>query len=148
MQTCDHDKTLSLEMEDETISGPCPCCGNMTRVVWGTVYQGDFCVAAYYVQWTPDDLEHHPNFDLILGEWGDGKTNDDRVAVSLCCQVSDLSYMVIDAADRAIAEHSLVGRTLAREEVIGTELAHFAFAVVDVVSEKDPRIAEFRRGVK
>ena len=59
-----------VEAENERTAGPCPCCGNMTRRVWGYVSQGDVTVAAYFVEWTPGHQDRAANFDLIIGAWG------------------------------------------------------------------------------
>ena len=59
-----------VEAENERTFGPCSCCGNMTRRVWGYVSQGDATVAAYFVEWTPGHKDRAANFDLIIGAWG------------------------------------------------------------------------------
>jgi hypothetical protein len=33
-------------------SGPCSCCGDHSRCVWGFVHHGDAGEAAYFVHWT------------------------------------------------------------------------------------------------
>jgi hypothetical protein len=52
------------------------------------------------------------------------------------------SFMVIDAADRPAAASDLVGRALAREEVIGRPIAKQAFSIVDAILQQDARVAE------
>jgi len=52
------------------------------------------------------------------------------------------AFMVIDSASRPAAEIELVGRALARAEVVGQPIAEQAFAVADAVLAEDARIAE------
>jgi hypothetical protein len=52
--------------------------------------------------------------------------------------------MVIDANTRPIASNGNVGRSLSRDEVIGTALAPEAFSIVDAIWLNEPRIAELR----
>jgi hypothetical protein len=102
-------------------------------------------MAAYYVQWTLDRVpEEGAHFDFIVGEWGDGTTRDDRVGVSLELRwtLDGPSFMVIDAATRPVAESDLVGKALARAEVIGHPIAERIFGLADVVWASDERIAE------
>src|SRR5690242_11030249 len=74
---------LEIRPEDEKAFGPCECCGNMTRRVWGYVYDNEEPIAAYFVEWTPGHFEPEANFDLILGKWGAGTGAADRKAVAL-----------------------------------------------------------------
>jgi hypothetical protein len=145
MEPSDSNESLIVDFDaaDENVTGPCSCCGNMTRVVWGNIIRDGHHIAAYYVQWTPGKLEHNPNVDLIVGDWGKD-SNEDRFAVSLSHWVEKNSWMVIDAADRPVKDHSLVGKPLSRDEVIGTELADYVFALVDTIYLLDDRIAELR----
>lgn len=48
--------------------------------------------------------------------------------------------MVIDAADRPIANCDLVGKSMRRDEVVGTQLAKRVFAIVDAICEQDRRV--------
>jgi hypothetical protein len=50
--------------------------------------------------------------------------------------------MVIDAAGRHVAQSELVGKALARTDVMGTPLAREVFAFVDAVWLNDDRIRE------
>ena len=136
---------LQVEPTEAKDLGPCECCGNITRRVWGFVHRGDPTEAAYFVQWTPGSvLKHGAHFDLILGRWGDGATRSDRVAISLAFrQTPDgPQFMVIDAADRYVADSDLVGRALRRDEALDSPFAKRAFEIVDAVWLQDPRISE------
>ena len=54
--------------------------------------------------------------------------------------------MVIDAETRPVADKSLVGKALRRDEVIGTPIAENAFAIVDAILAQDKRVAELPGG--
>jgi hypothetical protein len=56
----------------------------------------------------------------------------------------DGGITVIDGAKRPADQRSLCGRTLERDEVIGTPLAANAFALFDAIWLQDPRIEELR----
>jgi hypothetical protein len=134
---------LTLEPAGSKELSPCTCCGEITRRVWGYVHRGASTEAAYFVEWT-QGKKHGANFDFIVGEWGEGAERWGRVAVSLEYRRTDRGpeFMVIDSADRSVAESELVGRALSRADVIGTPLADQVFALVDVIWVSDVRIRE------
>ena len=137
---------FEVELGGSKEFGPCECCGNMSRTVWGFVNSGSITRAAYYVQWTPKKLDHGANFDLVVGTFGEGSLAKDRFAVSLAYRVvqNGPEFMVIDAAHRPHAKGDLAGRALQRAEVIGRPLANEVFALVDAIYLMDDRIAELR----
>jgi len=64
-------RELSIEPAESRDFGPCPCCGDMSRSVWGYVYSGDAAYAAYFVHWTLGQVSKHgAHIDLIVGRWG------------------------------------------------------------------------------
>ena len=126
----------------EESSAHCACCGNMTKTVWGGVSDSERSVAVYYVQWTAGSPQHYPNFDFIIGAWGDGTGPKDRVLFSMLHLPGGVT--VIDGAGRPADDRGLCGRALTREEVIGTPLAANTFALFDAVWVQDERIAELR----
>jgi len=138
-------RQLHIEVSGSNDFGPCECCGAKSRTVWGFVHRGAVIEAAYFVQWTLGEVERHgANFDLIIGLWGDATNSKDRCAVSMeLHRTSDgPSFTVIDSVDRPAASSDLVGKALARHEVIGTPLATQAFELVDAIWLLDKRIAE------
>ena len=125
--------------------GPCPCCRNMTRRVWGVVHRGTATEAAYFIEWTVGGvMRHGAHVDLILGHWGADATAADRVAVSLAYRRTPTApeFMVVDATERDVARSELVGRAMTRDQVIGSPLAQQAFAIIDAIWLSDPRIGE------
>ena len=107
------------------------------------VHDGDATLAAYWMNWTVGHLsEPGANLDLVLGQWGDEASANDRVVVSMLHreqQDGSLALMVIDAADRPVAKGELARSALARTDVIGTPLAAQVFALVDAIYEQDGR---------
>jgi hypothetical protein len=136
---------LRVEPTESRDLGPCACCGSETRRVWGFVYSPTELAAAYFVQWALGRVaDHGAIFDFILGGRGNGTTATDRVLVTLDYRLTDTgpAFMVIDSASRPAAKNELVGRALARTEVVGQPIAERAFAVADAVLAEDARIAE------
>ena len=87
-----------------------------------------------------------PNFDIVLGPWGDGTVPNDRVLVSLLYQPrpGGGSFMVASGKGRRADDRSLCGRALERADVIGTALANEVFSLVDSLWLTEPRIEEIR----
>ena len=141
---------LRVEFAGAQDFGPCECCQHNTRRVWGYVHSAGRAEAAYFVHWTLGGVrDHGANFDLIVGRWGEGAERSDRVAIALEFRVLDNgpSFMVIDAEHREFSHSDLVGRALARDEVIGTPLARHVFDIVDAIWLQDERIVEIKGGV-
>jgi hypothetical protein len=112
---------LVINPDDQRTFGPCECCGNMTRRVWGYVNQGEATIATYFVEWTPGHVEKSANFDLILGKWGPDADPKDRKAVAVVFRQLETgpAFMVLNAAGRPIAVSPLVCEALNRQRVIG-----------------------------
>jgi hypothetical protein len=137
---------LTINPDDERTFGPCQCCGNMTRRIWGYVTQDTMTIAAYFVEWTPGHIEKAANFDLILGKWGSDATPADRKAVALDFRQleSGPAFRVINAADRPVSTNKLVSDALERDQVIGLPIAQTVFAICDTVFLEDPRVSPLR----
>jgi hypothetical protein len=134
---------LVVEPVDAKESGPCECCGDMTRTVWGLVNQGDAGVAAYVMQWTSGKVGlHGAHLDMVLGQWGEDSEPADRFAVSLEFRQTDSGpwFTVIDASDREVSRGGIAGRGLRRDEVIGTPLASQVFQICDAIWLQDIRM--------
>ena len=70
---------LAVEPTGVNDYGPCECCGNNTRSVWGVIHSAEGTVASYFVHWTLSRVaDHGANFDLIMGKWGEQATARDR----------------------------------------------------------------------
>jgi hypothetical protein len=137
--------SFTIEPTGQKDAGPCKCCGNISRCVWGFVHGSEGAVAAYFVHWTVGRVsDHWPNFDLIIGRWGEGATAEDRCMVALEYRMLDNgpAFKIIDPEDRPSATSELVGRALPRAEVVGKPIAAKAFAIVDAVLAQEDRIAE------
>jgi hypothetical protein len=81
-------------------SGPCACCGNMSRRVWGYIHSEDGAMTLYYVHWTLNGVaKHGARFNLVLGNWGADTQPRDRASVALNYRQHEgqPQFMVIDA---------------------------------------------------
>src|SRR5262245_21307709 len=119
-------RSLEIEPTGSNDYGPCACCGNMSRCVWGFVHSPTRSVAAYFVHWTlPRVADHGASFDLIIGRWGAGASPADRSVVSLAYRLEETgpSFMVIDATDRPSATGGMADHVLLRSDVIGKPIA-------------------------
>jgi hypothetical protein len=114
--------------------------------VWGDVSATGQTLAVYYVQWTVGSPDHNPNFDLIIGAWGEEADPGQRTLVSLMYQPGPAGggFMIIDGEGRPADSRTLCGRALKRAEVIGTPLAKQVFQLIDAIWLHDARIAEVR----
>jgi hypothetical protein len=139
------DSGLELEPNGESEQGSCAHCGNHSRSVNGFVHRvedGPTC-AAYLVHWTLGVSEHPANFDLILGPWGDGADPALRLAISLTYRndAEQRGFTLIDAKGRVTDTPEMVGRALARDEVIGSPLlAAEVFRLADFILRHDSRL--------
>ena len=136
-----------FQFEDKKVmdSGPCECCGDVSRLATGMVRLDGEPYAAYQVHWTSRQVARHgAEFYIILGRWGDGTSAVDRFAVALhfFIEPDRFGFSVVDADQTAIASHPLVGRALPRESVIDTPLAREAFNLVDAIWLEDENVAE------
>ena len=125
--------------------GPCECCGNNSRCVWGFIHTPHGTLASYFVHWTLKRVpDHGANFDLILGKWGKDATAQDRFLVSLAYRLAEggPQFMVVDGHNRPSAKSELVGRVLRRAEVVGQPISKQAFAAVDAILAQDSRVME------
>ena len=137
---------LTIETSGEKTFGPCDCCGEMTKRVWGFVYDTDTALAAYFVEWTPGHENGSAAFDLIVGRWGDEAGISTRKSVSLEFRKLQTgpAFMVIDSSTRNVANSPLISAALSREEVLGTEVAAVAFSVCDAIYLQEPRLSGLR----
>ncbi|MBX3215572.1 MAG: hypothetical protein KF850_26270 [Labilithrix sp.] len=137
------DATPTLEIEPASMksSGRCACCGKSRRTAWGFVYRDGGPRACYFVEWTLGRSDCAARFDVVVGSWFDGTTEDDREAVSLEYRLLDTgpSFSVVDAAGRPAAE---VGRATKGGDVRGTPLADEAMTIAGAVLETDARVRE------
>ena len=142
-------RQITIEVTGLSDTGICDCCGRSGRCVWGLAHAEGRCMAVYYVHWTLGHVsDQGANIDLIIGEWGEAMTADNRSALALAYRLLDTSpsLMIIDAQARPFSNSPLVGRVLRREDVIGTSFAQDAFAVADAVLAQDDRVAELLGG--
>jgi hypothetical protein len=142
-------QALSIEPVASSDYGPCSCCGDMSRSVWGYVYRHDFKFAAYFVHWTLKQVpKHGAHIDLIYGPWGEDSTAEDRAAISLEYRITDTGpgVVVIDAEGRNHADGTLAKNALSREDVISDPIAEEVFEICDAVLLMDKRLAELPWG--
>ncbi len=125
----------------------CECCGNTSKTVWGFVYRNDVATAAYFVQWTENSAKHKPNFDLLIGTWGDDQVNDKKLVSWLynATQQAGGSFMAIDSSTRPAAASALCDQALTREQAISdSKLMEISTSILDAILLNDDRIDEVK----
>jgi hypothetical protein len=125
--------------------GPCECCGAMSRTVWGTLSADGEARAVYYVQWTLGQVARHgANVDLLMGEWGEGSTPEQRVAVSLVYRIGPHGpeFASIDPDDRPHANAGLATHRIPGRHVLGNPVGADAYAFMHAIFGQDERLAE------
>ncbi len=136
---------LRVEPAGENPSTVCDCCGKQTKTVWGYIHKEDHPIAAYFVQWTTTAPTHNPNFDFLIGSWGNDAAESDRVLVSFSYRPArgGGSFMAIDGSQRPAAQSPLCRRPLSRQEVIGnSELMELSTGIIDAIWLGDSRLKE------
>jgi hypothetical protein len=135
---------------DESLNGPCECCGHMTRTVWGEAHVRGALRAVYYVRWTPERPDDKVGWLLFIGRWGKATQPSDRRGVALLMR-SDRwwpGFMVIDPQETPWRhEEGKLGLFLRRHEVVGQPIAQEAFDIVDQVLVQDERVTELLRAM-
>ena len=138
---------LRIEPSGESEPTYCECCGKESRSVWGYIYQGSDALAAYFVHWTRGTATHSPNFDFLVGTWGEDSGKDKRLIAWVFhpTHESGGSFMAIDAANRPGAKSPLCGHALSREQVIrDSDLMDLSVRMIDAVWLGDSRIEEIK----
>jgi hypothetical protein len=122
----------------------------LTRTVWGFVHENDAPRAVYFVRWNDDDLVAGATFYLSFGEWHEGGHPGTRRGVGVLAREYQgrLAFMVIDATDTGFAGNEALGIPLARGEVMGTEYATGAFAVLDRITLDDERVHSLQKRIE
>lgn len=132
---------VEIEPASMRTSGRCDCCGKSRRTVWGYVYRDGGPRACYFVEWTLEHRDRSARFDVAIGRWYDGTTEDDREVVSLEYRLLDAgpSFHIVDAGGRPAAE---VGRATRASEVSGTPLGEEVVAIAEAVLRADERVRD------
>ena len=85
-------------------TGRCPCCGRVSRRVWGEVQGQGSADGSYFVHWTIGHVfENGADFHIILRGLGKDANTSNRYAVSLEYRILDNgpAFMVVDARQTA-----------------------------------------------
>jgi len=117
----------------------------MSRTVWGYVYVNGESRAVYYVQWTLGQVARHgANIDLLMGEWAEGSTPEQRVAVSLVYRVGPHGpeFASIDPQGRPHVDSGLAAHCIPGRHVLGNPVGADAYTFLHAILGQDARVAE------
>ena len=138
-------QNIRIEPTKANDTGPCECCGQMSRTVWGYLYVDDDARAVYYVQWTLGEVARHgANIDLVMGDWSEGSTSAKRVAVSLVYRIgpNGPELASIDPGSRPHASSGLADHQIPGRHVLGNPVGADAYAFLHAIFGQDARVAE------
>lgn len=138
-------QSFSIIPGKESSHGPCKCCGDTTRTVWGKVHRDGAMHALYWVRWSPQHLDDVAHWRVVVGAWDEGTGPNARSAVALMSRFDGgrPSFMVVDPTAIALGPgQSAPAISLGRDEVVGQPIAKHVFAIVDEVMIKDPRVGQ------
>lgn len=138
-------QNITIEPSKSNDSGPCSCCGSMSRTVWGYLSVDGEARAVYYVQWTLGQVKRHgANVDLVMGDWSEGATAAQRIAVSLVFRVGQYGpeFTSIDPNGRPHSTSGLAERMIPGRHVIGNPVSADAYAYLHAILGQDPRVRE------
>jgi hypothetical protein len=143
-------RQVTLLTGDEDASGVCQHCGGGMRRIWGYVDAHGAVIALYIITWMPGRTDHMVGYDLVLGRWGEGPAQGNRVAIALDMKHQDgrNDLRVVDADGRLAPQPELFDRPLSREDVFASPRAAEVLAMAHVIYASDPRLAEVREWVK
>ena len=136
---------MSIEFEPPNQSEPCQCCGGLTTSLTRFVYKDNNAYAVYYAKFSNNHPERVVVATVSIGEWGEGSTQDQRVAFALELRASETEYQVglIDAQFSPWQDAKTIGLTLNRKEALTHSLVNEAFQVTDQMVSDDVPIREY-----
>jgi hypothetical protein len=136
---------LTIEFEPAKESEPCPCCGGKTTSLTRFVHKDGDAHAIYYAKFSDNHTDRVVVATVSLGEWGDGKTPEQRVAFALELRSDEANFKVsvIDAEASPWREAKIIGRTLNRNEALVHPLVKEAFHITDHMVSEDAPIKEY-----
>jgi len=130
---------MALKIDERTVRPHrCEHCGSQYEHVTGFVSDDGRSHAAYFAA-CHGHPEHMAHIDVILGEWGEAATPNDRVHFS--CFLRPDSAMAADAPVAITADAPLLGTRLTRDEALEHPRVSEFWAVVDVLAADDPSVA-------
>jgi hypothetical protein len=136
--------TLTLELGNDVEEARCACCGRITRRITGFVYANGDARAAYISCWTDRHRDLGAEMVISIGEW-DGEPPEQRVAIALEWHVipSGPGYVVLEGPQSKWQGRTVLGRLLARDEALNSEVAEEVFRITNLIYEQDPRFRAF-----
>jgi len=140
---------MSLTWEDIDVEGskeertPCECCGKWTIEVRGDLLKSNEWIAFYWVRFAQGHPESSPTIHCGTGDWSESAADDQRWLFGVEYNLEAKGFHLLDL--RIDHEQALPNYTaLNRDEILGTQFAQDAFAMIDAIWMKDPHLEELR----
>lgn len=132
---------LTVEYDAPRDHGPCPCCGGHTTSLTRFVHKDGNAHAVYLATYSDNHPEKIVSIAAGIGEWGEGTSPKDRIAVALQLRCNNESYAVsvIDVSDSPWPTAEFLGQHLTRAEALAHPLIKEIFHLTDhIVLEDEP----------
>jgi len=129
---------VTAERSEQTA---CACCGNTTNEVHGTLENDGEWLGHYMCRWSMQHPEKGVIFQIGLGDWRDQAPADARWMFGATYSTETAGFRLDDLRRN---DGGTDATLLDRSDIIDTPFAQEAFAMLDAVFMKDPRLAEVR----
>lgn len=136
---------LTVELGEAAVPHPCRCCGETTYMVYGLVYHEGSAHAVYFAGWSEGHRDEGLRLAVSIGDWGDGSTPDDRIAVGLSARLvrPQVRFDVVAPGDSPWGSYDLIGTMLPADEARGHPYLEAYLEVAKAAVQDDPRVRDF-----
>jgi len=137
--------TLRLEPGELREAAACDCCGAQSCTTFGFVYRDDDAHAVYYAGWSNGHPGRGVSLVIAVGEWADGSSPSDRVAIGVRAvpTPSSVNFTVLEPSESPWSETPLLGKMLGREQALTHRVYADAIRVAEHVARNDPHVRRF-----
>jgi hypothetical protein len=135
---------ITFEFADR-IDEPCSCCGGRTTRLTRFVYSDGDAHAVYYASFSDNHPERTVSVVLSLGEWGEGSTEENRIAFALRIRSNKDQYqvMVVDSAQSPWNDAPILGRMLDRKAALKHPWIKEVFHITDHIVTEDADVKTY-----
>ncbi len=128
------DITLQTDGLEKT---PCDCCGATTIEYRGDLHHKDDWIAFYWVRLSEGHPEALPIFHIGTGNWAEGSKKDERRIFGSEYNPESEGFRIMD-----LSKESDLAIWLDRKDVVDTDFAQSAFAMLDAIFMRDERLKD------
>jgi hypothetical protein len=139
---------LSFEFEPPREQGLCACCGGRIIALTRFVHRDGDAYAVYLATFSDNHQEKVVSLVAGLGDWGEGTTAVDRVAIAMQLRCTDTGFAVavVDGSSTPWSGAAFLGHSLTREEALAHPFVDDAFHLTDHIVVEDEPIRKYLEG--